>query len=185
VIAGLLGTLALAAYSIAFQVLGLVFMVALGFGSATAVLVGHAWGRKNSAEAARAGWLGLAVDVIVVVAAAALIAVFAGRIAAFFAADPALIAAVVPLLVILALVMVPDHAQAVMAHALRGRGDTWIPVATHFISYFLVMAPLSWLLALKLERGTVGIMEAMLIASIVAAAFLIVRFYLLSKRPLS
>ena len=84
-----------------------------------------------------------------------------------------------------AFVIVPDHGQAVMAHALRGRGDTWVPVATHMISYFGIMAPLSWILTLTLARGTGGIMEAMLIASVVAALFLFGRFYLLSKRPLA
>jgi MATE family multidrug resistance protein len=44
------------------------------------------------------------------------------------------------------------------------------------------MIPLSWLLALKLERGAEGILEAILIASVVAAALLIWRFYYLAKR---
>ena len=122
---------------------------------------------------------------LVVLVLALAMAVFADGIAAFFTSDPTLRVAVAPLMVMMAFVIVPDHAQAVMAHALRGRGDTWVPVATHFISYFLVMAPLSWLLALHLERGTAGIMEAMFVASVVAAVFLFARFHLLSKRPLS
>jgi len=43
--AGLLGVLPVAAYSIAANVEAVMFMVALGIGSATAVLVGNAWGR--------------------------------------------------------------------------------------------------------------------------------------------
>jgi MATE family multidrug resistance protein len=183
IIAGLVGTVALAAYSIAFQTLGVIFMIALGFGSATSVLVGHAWGRRDLAEMTRAGWLGVGTDLAIVTVAAVAIVVFAESIAGVYTSDPALIAATVPLIVLMAFVIVPDHGQAVMAHALRGRGDTWIPVSTHLISYFGVMAPLSWVLALTLERGTRGIMEAMLVASVLAAMFLFARFYVLSKRP--
>jgi len=183
-LAGLLGTVPLAAYSISFQVLGTCFMVAMGFGSATAVLVGHAWGRKDSAEVARAGWLGLRVDWIVVCTLAALLALFRTDIARLFAADPSLIVAAAPLLGWVAFVIVPDHTQAVMAHALRARGDNWVPVATHFISYFLILAPLSWYLALHTANGTEGIVQATLIASLASASFLMARFRYLSRRPL-
>jgi MATE family multidrug resistance protein len=184
-IAGLLGAVSLAAYSISFQMLGTCFMVAMGFGSATAVLVGHAWGRKDAKEAARAGWLGLRVDWVVVCCLAAILTLFRENVAAIFAADPALIGAAAPLIGWVAFVIIPDHTQAVMAHALRARGDTWVPVATHFISYFLVLAPLAWLLALHTGNGTEGIVQATLVASLVSAAFLMGRFHLLSRRPLA
>ena len=78
--------------------------------------------------------------------------------------------------------MIPDGGQVVLSHALRGRGDTVVPVLSHFLSYLFVMIPLSWLLALKLERGAAGILEAILIASVVAASLLVWRFYYVSKR---
>jgi len=184
-IAGLLGAVSLAAYSISFQMLGTCFMVAMGFGSATAVLVGHAWGRKDAKEAARAGWLGLRVDWVVVCCMSAALTYFKADVAAIFAADPALIGAAAPLIGWVAFVIIPDHTQAVMAHALRARGDTWVPVATHRISYFLVLAPLAWLLALHAGHGTEGIVQSTLIASLVSAAFLMGRFHLLSRRPLT
>ena len=80
----------------------------------------------------------------------------------------------------IAFILIPD--EVALSHALRGRGDTVLPVLTHFISYLFVMIPLSWLLALRLERGAEGILEAILIASVVAAALLIWRFYYLAKR---
>ena len=181
-IAGLLGTIALAAYSIAFQMLGMVFMVALGMGSATAVLVGHAWGAKDAPGMARAGWLGLGVNSVAMFVLGGLLFVFAPWIAKGFAVDAALVAAAGPLIAFIGIILIPDGGQVVLSHALRGRGDTVAPVFSHFLSYLLVMMPLSWLLALKFERGAAGILEDILIASVVAAALLVWRFYHVSRR---
>jgi MATE family multidrug resistance protein len=181
-IAGRIGIMAAAAYSIAFQILGLVFMIALGIGSATAVLVGHARGRKDAAGMARAGWLGLSVDVILVFCIGASVSQAAPWIAPAFAADPALLAVATSLVAYMGFVVVPDTCQAVTALALRARGDNWIPVLTHMISYYAVLAPFAWYLALHTDRGVAGILDAILIASVVSATFLVGRFYLLSRR---
>jgi MATE family multidrug resistance protein len=181
-IAGRIGIMAAAAYSIAFQILGLVFMIALGIGSATAVLVGHARGRKDAAGMARAGWLGLSVDVILVFCIGASVSQAAPWIAPAFAADPALLAIATSLVAYMGFVVVPDTCQAVTALALRARGDNWIPVLTHMISYYAVLAPFAWYLALHTDRGVAGILDAILIASVVSATFLVGRFYLLSRR---
>lgn len=180
-IAGLIGTLAVAAYSISFQILGLVFMIALGMGSATAVLVGHARGRGEPAAVARAGWLGLTVDVSIVAGVGGAIHLAAPWIVPMFTADPALIAIATPLVAYMGFVVIPDTCQAVMALALRGCGDTWVPVATHIISYFAVLAPCAWIFALHTDRGVAGILDAILIASVVSATFLVGRFYLLTR----
>lgn len=182
IIAGLLGATALAAYTIAFQVLALVFMTALGIGSATAVLVGHAWGRRDLAEMAKAGWTGLAANSAVMAIFGLVVYFFAPTIAAGFATDPALIAVATPLVAFVALVVIPDGGQGVLANALRGRGDTWVPVTTHFISFIVILLPLAWTLAIHLGRGATGILEAILIASAVAMALLAWRFHRLASR---
>ena len=87
-----------------------------------------------------------------------------------------------PLIAFIGVILIPDGGQVVLSHALRGRGDTVVPVLSHLLSYLGVMMPLSWLLALKFERGAAGILEAILIASVVAVALLVWRFYHVSRR---
>ena len=181
-IAGRIGIMAAAAYSIAFQILGLVFMIALGVGSATAVLVGHARGRKDVPGMARAGWLGLSVNVIMVLCIGASVSLAAPWIAPGFTADPTLLAISTSLIAYMGFVVVPDTCQAVTALALRARGDNWMPVLAHTISYYVVLAPGAWYFALHTERGVLGILDAILIASVVSATFLVGRFYVLSRR---
>jgi MATE family multidrug resistance protein len=179
-IAGLLGATQLAAYSIAFQSLALVFMSAIGFGAATAVLVGHAWGRRDTTEMANAGWTGLGVNTVAMIAFGALIYFLAPWIARGFANEAELIAAAVPLVAFVAFVLPADGAQAVLAHALRGRGETWVPVALHGFSYFVILIPLAWFLALKTDHGAIGILEAILIASAISMSLLAWRFHRLA-----
>ena len=76
----------------------------------------------------------------------------------------------------------PDALQTVAAQALRARGDVVVPSVTHLISYVLVMMPLAWVLALPLRQGVNGLMEAVIVASFLAAGFLLVRFWLMSRR---
>jgi len=45
------------------------------------------------------------------------------------------------------------------------------------------MAPLAWFLALLGGRGVNGIVEGVLIASLLSSALLLIRFALLSRRP--
>ncbi len=181
-IAGRIGIMAAAAYSIAFQILGLVFMIALGVGSATAVLVGHARGRKDLVGMARAGWLGLSANVILVFCIGASVSLAAPWIAPAFTVDPTLLAISTSLIAYMGFVVVPDTCQAVTAMALRARGDNWMPVLAHMISYYLVLAPGAWYFALHTDRGVAGILDAILIASAVSATFLVGRLYLVSRR---
>ena len=85
-------------------------------------------------------------------------------------------------LVLGSLYFIFDGLQAVAAQALRARGDVLMPTITHVISYALVMVPLAWWLAIRMNMGLVGIVWAVVAASITAAAFLLARFWTLARR---
>lgn len=182
IFAGWLGPLALGAYSIALNLIAFAFMVAIGFGSATAVRVGIAHGSGDPAAAARAGWLGLVINTIAMSAFALIMAIFPAELVAAYSSDPALAAFAVPAVAVAAWVLVADGGQAVMANALRGRGETWITTACHVFSYLMVMIPLSWFLALPSGRGVIGLLEGVLIASILSLVLLAARFQWLTLR---
>src|SRR5690606_38540517 len=60
-IAGLLGAVGVAAWTIVFNVAGMIFMIPMGLATATAVLVARAYGARDGAGVRRGGALGLAV----------------------------------------------------------------------------------------------------------------------------
>lgn len=182
--AGMISPLALGAYTVGLNLTALPFMAAVGLASATAVRVGVAYGRRDPLDMALAGWTGLGVTSLILAGVGVLYRWVPGPLAAIYSADPELIAAVAPLIAFTAWVLVADGGQVVMANALRGRGDAWVPTALHFISYAVVMIPVSALLAFGLDRGARGLFEGILIASVVSVTILSLRFALLSRpRP--
>jgi MATE family multidrug resistance protein len=182
IFAGWLGPLPLGAYSISLNLLAFVFMVALGIGTATSVLVGIAHGRRDPQALAFAGWTGLGLNTLAMALFGLLLLALAEVIAGAYASDAALLAMTVPLIAFSSTILIADGGQAVMSNALRGRGETWVPTLTHTIAYVGVMIPLGWLLALPLGRGAMGLLEAILIASIVAVSLLAWRFHALARR---
>jgi MATE family multidrug resistance protein len=172
-IAGLLGALAVAAYAIVLNVASLVFMVPLALASATGVLVAQAAGRADPAGMGRAAWTGVTVAGVYALGAM-VVALAAPRwIASAYATDPALIVTAAGLVALAAWFFFADCLQVVAAQALRSGGVVWLPTASHFIAYVIVMPPVAYWLAIGLGRGVGGVVEAIILASVVSAAILV------------
>ncbi|MCC6213901.1 MAG: MATE family efflux transporter [Polyangiaceae bacterium] len=181
VIAGRLGSASVAAYQIVLNVLALVFMVALGLGTATSVLVSEAIGRGDLPAARRAGWAGLGLNTGFMALAGAVLLLLAGPIAHAYTTDSAIAAVVVASAAIAAIVLAPDGGQVVMAQALRARGDNWFPTGSHVLAYALVMPALGWWLAEARGGGVPGLLQAILLASLLSCAVLAARFGALAR----
>lgn len=182
IFAGWMGERSVAAYSIGMNVLSIMFMIALGFGVASSVRVGIAYGRKDYPDAALAGWTGLGVNSIVLVLIGGSVSYFAYEATSMFSTDLELVQLATPLVFICGVAIVFDGGQAVMANVLRGRHDVWIPSGLQTISYIGFLIPLGWVLSIYLERGPKGLFEGIFLASIVALSLLAVRFYILCRR---
>jgi MATE family multidrug resistance protein len=189
VIAGWLGAVSVAAYAAVINVASMVFMVPLGLATATAVLVGRAYGAKDRAGVTRGALVGYGVTAVFGLAISLLIWPGAGLIAQAFTRDPAAIALATMGLTLSALFFAPDALQVVVAQSLRTRGDVLAPTVTHFVSYAVVMAPLAaWLAApqrLGLAGhglGLAGVVWAMILATYLSAGLLGLRFWMLSAR---
>jgi MATE family multidrug resistance protein len=182
VIAGWLGTLQVATWSIVVNVISVAFMVPLGIATAVSVLVGRAYGAGDAEGVRRISGIAYAVTSAFCLGVGFVVWLGAGPIASAYTVDPGTLALAVPALVLSAAIILPDALQVVVAQSLRARGDVLVPTVTHFISYVLVMAPLAWWLALPAGRGVNGIVEGVMVASVLSSALLLGRFFLLSRR---
>lgn len=180
--AGWLGAMSVGAYTIGLNLIALPFMCALGLATATSVRVGNAYGAGDRVETKVAGWTGLGVTSVILALVGVIFLLFPTWVASQFTADPALVALTAPLLALSAWLLIADGGQVVMAQALRGRSDTWVPTAMHFVSYYAIMMPLGWFLAFPMGHGVLGLFMGILIASFVAVSFLMGRFWWLSRR---
>ena len=182
VIAEKLGALELAGQEIVFNVLAVPFMVAVGIGAATAVRVAIAHGRNDPADTAIAGWTGLGAATVLLAVIACIIALFPGALFDLHSSDPALALITVPAIAFIAFVTIFDGGQAAISMGLRGMGETWWPTAIQAVAYVVLMLPLSWYLAMILQRGLIGLLEATLVASFFSVAAQSIRFRWLTAR---
>jgi MATE family multidrug resistance protein len=182
VIAGRLGADFVSAYQIVLNIMALVFMVALGVGAASAVLVSEAIGRQAPQDAARAGWTGIGINAVVMIIAAVVILIFAEPIGRGYTADLAIAGLVASLMWVAALVLHPDGAQVVIASLLRARGDNWFPTFSHIGAYAVVMPVLGFWLAEHQGMGVAGLLFAIFWASVLSAAVLLLRWWALARK---
>jgi MATE family multidrug resistance protein len=180
--AGRLGALPLAAYSLAHNLMAMVFMVGLGLAVATGVRVGIETGRERPGEAAFAGWTGLLAVALVIGGAALLVASWPGTIAAVYTDDPAVGARAAGLFLVTALVFVPDAAQVVMGQAVRALGDAWVAVLCYMVAFVLLMVPLAWLMVGPLGFDERGLLLSVIVACCLATGLLALRFHRLTGR---
>jgi MATE family multidrug resistance protein len=181
IVAGWIGALAIAGYTVVMNVASLVFMVPLGLATATSVLVGKAYGARDPRGVNRAGAIGFAVTAAFGIAVSLLVWPLAGPIAAAYTTDPRVLVMGKAAVLLSCLFFLPDALQVVVAQSLRARGDVWVPSGTHFVSYILVMAPLAWLLAIPYGLGVNGIVWSVIASSLLSAGLLLGRFWMLRR----
>ena len=180
--AGWLGPIPLAAFTVAFYLLVVSFMVAIGFGAATAVRVGIAHGRGDHRDVALAGWTGLGLTVLATLILAAILLIFKAPLASVFSDDAIVIVAAVPLIFWTAMALGADGGQAVMANALRGRQDVWASCGIQAIAFMGVMVPVTYVLVFTMGHGAAGLFQGVQIAATVALVLLGWRFHRLCRR---
>jgi multidrug resistance protein, MATE family len=181
-IAGSLGALTVAAYTVVLNVVSFVFMVPLGLATATAMMVGRAYGARRPAALNRAAFIGFSVTALFGMLAVAIVWPAARLIALGYTAERATVAMAAAGLALACLFLIPDALQVVIAQCLRARGDIVVPTFTHLASYMLVMVPLAWLLAIRLNWRISGIVWAIIAASFLSAGLLLGRFHMLARR---
>ncbi len=147
VVVGRLGTVELAASSIAFRVNGLAFFPALGLGQAAGVLVGQARGAGRDHEVPAIAWQSLAACEVWMLAMAALYATAAEPLVTWFAGEGPdagrIVAAGTLLLHFVAVYCIFDAANIMIGCVLASAGETrWI--ARTFFSATCVFLVLLW-----------------------------------------
>jgi MATE family multidrug resistance protein len=181
IIAGWIGGLAVAAWTVVLNVAAIVFMVPLGLSTGAAVRVGRAYGARDPAGVVRAGLVAFGVTGLFGLLVTFAVWPNAAAIASAYTKNPLTLAMAIPALALSALMYLPDSLQVVTAQSLRARGDVWLPTGTHLTSYILVMMPLAWWLAIPLRMGIIGITWSVVISSFVSCGLLLARFAWLSR----
>ncbi|OSI75599.1 MATE family efflux transporter [Bradyrhizobium canariense] len=186
-LAGMIGTSALAAHQIALQVATTLFLIAFGISMACALRVARAVGRLDRPGVKRAGLAALLLGTVV--AAMITLAVIAARfaIAELFLGETArnsdaTIALAAKLISVGACFFITDSVATIAAGRLRGLNDTGVPLLYAGISYWPIGFSLSYVLGSNTSLGVIGIWIGLSTGTAIYAALLVLRFELLVNR---
>jgi MATE family multidrug resistance protein len=169
---GTLGTVQMASHQIALNIASLTFMVPLGVGAAAAVQVGQAVGRGDPADARRAALASLLLGVTFMVMSAVVMLLIPDTLASVYTELPAVRALAATLIPIAGAFQVFDGTQVVSAGALRGLGDTRVPMLIGLVGFWLVGLPVSVALGFGAGLGPIGLWWG-LVAGLAAVGILL------------
>jgi MATE family multidrug resistance protein len=180
--AGWLTPVALATHQIVLNYASLTYVVPLGVSAAAAVSVGHAVGAGDGPRARRAGWLALGLGTGFMLLAAVVFLVEPGPLIALYTRDPQVMAVGPGLLVLAAAFQIFDGIQTVSTGALRGLGETRIPMLANLVGYWVLGLPLGLTLCFVFRWGIYGLWSGILMALIVIALVLFARWRRAAER---
>lgn len=157
-----LGDTAAAAHGIALRWEALGFLAGGAFGTAAMALVGQNLGAREPARAARCGWTAYAIGGATMCVMGVLFVLFAKPMFRLFCPEAHLqpiIDAGVPVLRLIACAMPALASQIIFTSALRGAGDSRVPVLFSWFGFLGVRIPLAYLLtAREINLGWLGVL---------------------------
>ncbi|MCQ2914408.1 MAG: MATE family efflux transporter [Alphaproteobacteria bacterium] len=182
IMAGWLGTIPLAAFTIMSSVSTNIYVLAGGIGTASSVLTGISMGKKSKLYLKISGWSGLGFNLIVMILSAIVLLICPKLITSIYTSDPELIEACVVLIKWCSLIAIVDGTQQVCVNILRGMLDIVIPTVIQAVSFILIMMPLVWLIVFKFDNGILGMVWSMIYASTFSSIALVYRFARMCKK---
>src|ERR1051326_3758576 len=170
---GKLGAVPLAGHQIALNVASFTYMVPLGISSAAAIRVGHALGSGDVHGAARAGWMALLFGAGFMGCSGLTLFLFARPIARIYTPEIAVVSAGATLLVVAAVFQLFDGLQVVATGALRGAGNTRVPMLVNLAGYWIIGLPLGAWLEFRAGMGALGMWVGLCLALVLIGSILL------------
>ncbi|MGW4120893.1 MATE family efflux transporter [Nocardia sp. NPDC004711] len=178
---GNLGAAALAAHNVVYQIVYIVFQVAIGLSHGASILVSKAVARDEFAHARSVAWLALrCVAVVAGVTGVAYVLAPDWVLRPFLAdSDSATVALAHTLLLIAIVLQFFDAAQNIGVGLLRGLKDTKAGFRLSLVGYWGVGLPTALLLAFPAHLGAAGVWWGLTAGLATTAALMLRRFFTL------
>jgi putative MATE family efflux protein len=170
------GPVAVAAYTVGVRVLSFSWIPGTGLSIAASTLVGQALGAGDPRAAARAGWRATRMGLIVSTVLGAVFALAREPLGRAFTDDPAVIQALGPFMLTLALTQPMMGVHFTLGGALRGAGDTVTPLYAAVLGNWGLRVPLAFLAAVVLHTDVTWVWMALCSDHVSRAIWLAIEF---------
>lgn len=186
-----LGDVASGAHGIAIGWEALGYLAGAAFGTAAMALIGQYLGARRPDLAARSGWTAFGIGCTIMSLMGAIFYFLAPQMFALFCSSgdkEPVIEAGVPVLRLISFAMIPEACFIIFTYALRGAGDTRVPVLFTWIGFLGIRIPLAYYLTSDylnlgwlgewrgLNLGLFGAWLAMVSDLVARGAFFLIRF---------
>ena len=156
-IIGLLGATAMAANQALVAIEAVCFLSADGFGIAAGAVVAQKLGADRPDEAERAGWIAALMSTALLTTLGVVFFIAPRPLVAAFSSDPELVRLGAEALIIAGVAQPFVAFATVTGMSLRGAGDTRTVLVSTTVSALFVRLAATWLFAITLDLGLVGV----------------------------
>jgi MATE family multidrug resistance protein len=175
-IVGRVGTLEQDVSGILINLGSLTFMPVIGFGIASATLIGQSLGARRMRLSKAFGYEAVKLGQVVLMTMGAVLMAFPEAIVGVFSSDPRLAAACAGPARILGAVQFFEAPAIIFAQSLLGAGDTRYVMAADVLLHWVFLIPLAYVVAVPLGFGVIGAWTMMLIYVALLALAMGLRF---------
>ncbi|MBC7301791.1 MAG: MATE family efflux transporter [Nocardia sp.] len=181
---GSFGPAALAAHNVVYQIIYIVFQVAIGLSHGASILVSHAVARDEYSHARALAWLALRFAAVIAVVTGVVYALAPDLVLAPFldASDTDTVAIAHTLLLIGIVMQFFDAAQNIGTGLLRGLKETSAGFRLSLVGYWGVGLPSALLFAFPLHLGAAGVWWGLTAGLATTAALMLRKYFALLDR---
>jgi len=166
----------LASFQVAINLASITFMMVSGLAAAGTIMTGYAYGNKDKEGLRIAGNTIYFLTICSQVFFALVFLLFNNQLPQIYTDDVLVISTASSLLLLAALFQLSDGFQVVGSGLLRGMQDVKMPSILAFASYWVIMVPVSYILAFNYRMGVQGIWVGFVVGLSVAALLMYLRF---------
>lgn len=182
IIMGFIGKVEQASHQIAINLASMTFMIATGLAMAATIRVGNQLGKGNIHKVKDAGYSAIIQITIFMIIAALGFVLTRHYLPTIYMDNAEVVNTAAYLLLAAAVFQIPDGIQVITLSALRGIQDVRIPTLITFLSYWLLGIPCSYITAITLGWGPIGVWLGLIVGLSVSAIFLSFRFKMLTNK---
>ncbi|MBI1238252.1 MAG: MATE family efflux transporter [Alphaproteobacteria bacterium] len=181
-LAGMIGASALAAHQVTMNLVNIAVMIGIGMSAATAVRVGRAVGAGDRGGIQRAGWTGILIGGLFMLPVGLLFASVPEGLGRLFMPEGEALTIARHTIAAAGVLILFSGTMGVTMGALRGTGDTFLPMALYAAAYWGIAIPMAVFLGFPLGLAAPGLVYGAAIGAASGLTMLALRFLAIAQR---